>query len=386
MTFFDQEAGAPVEADERLQADERLEGDEEYIELRPEASPWRRALAVLVVLAVLVGALVAGGLWWYRRQVDPPGSPGAAVPVVISKGSSTSAIGNTLHDAGIISNGAVFAFYVQRKHAGPFEAGRFVLHTNSDFDSVIRVLGKGPARSIAAPTVKVNVPEGFTVAQISERLQRRVPRFTAPAITAALASGKVRSTLRPAGQTSWEGLLFPATYDVSVRTDLAALLEQMAAKTETVSRAAGIDAQAAVVAQMYGIKLTPYQALIVASLIQEEAGSATEAPMVATVIYNRLRKGLPLGIDATSRYLAESTGTPIDFTSTSPYNTRRQVGLPPTPIAAPGQFAIQAALHPADGRWLYYVLTEPGKHTFAVTNDEFLRAKRECEAKNLGCG
>jgi UPF0755 protein len=136
--------------------------------------------------------------------------------------------------------------------------------------------------------------------------------------------------------------------------------------------------------------LTPYEILIVASLIEEETKIDEERPMVARVIYNRLRDGIPLGIDATSRYEAELAGRDrgdIDFESDSPYNTRRVAGLPPTPIAAPGRASIAAALNPAEGPWIYYVLEdEAGNHFFTDSDSEFLAAKDRCREAGLGCG
>jgi UPF0755 protein len=136
--------------------------------------------------------------------------------------------------------------------------------------------------------------------------------------------------------------------------------------------------------------LTPYEILIVASLIEEETKIDEERPMVARVIYNRLREGIPLGIDATSRYEAELAGrdrSELDFESDSPYNTRRIAGLPPTPIAAPGRASIEAALNPAEGPWIYYVLEdEAGNHFFTDSDSEFLAAKARCRDAGLGCG
>ena len=108
------------------------------------------------------------------------------------------------------------------------------------------------------------------------------------------------------------------------------------------------------------------------------------------MIYNRLSQGIPLGIDATSRYEAELAGRDredIDFESDSPYNTRRIAGLPPTPIASPGRASIEAALNPADGPWIYYVLEDAeGNHFFTDSNSEFLAAKERCREAGLGCG
>ena len=120
---------------------------------------------------------------------------------------------------------------------------------------------------------------------------------------------------------------------------------------------------------------------------QAEAGNVEEAPQIATVIYNRLSQGMPLGIDAVDRYGAELAGTSVVFNDASlPYNTRRRAGLPPTPISAPGDFAIAAALQPASGPWMYYVLESERQHVFVVTDSEFQAAKRACIERNLGCG
>lgn len=391
MTTSDQDdprsapAPAPLTAppERRRRRLRRHPESEEFVEVKPDASPLRKLIAILLVFGVVIGALVGGAYWWYRRQVNPPGPPGRAVAVVISSGTSTSGIANQLEHDGIIGNKTVFTFYVRRKKAGPFEAGRFMLRKNSDFDSVIRVLERGP---VAPQFVRVNIPEGLTVAEIAAKLHAGVPRFSAAEVFQILASSGLPSSLRPQPKGSWEGLLFPASYDIGSKTGLTTVLSQMAAKMDDVTQAEGIGPASAAVAKAYGIRLTPYQALIVASLVQREAGSAEEAPKVATVIYNRLHQNIALGIDATSRFLAQKTKTKLDFSSPSPFNTRRRKGLPPTPIAAPSQASIHAALHPATGPWIYYVLTAPGKHTFAVTTEQFLAAKRICEAKHLGCG
>lgn len=351
--------------------------------MRAAPGPGRKLIGILLVFGIVAGVAIGGGYSWYRRQVDPPGPPGSAVSVVIPKGTSTSGIGDVLENAGVISNSMVFTFYVKRKKAGPFEAGRFVVRKHSDFDSVIRVLRRGP---VPPRLTRVTIPEGLTLSELEVKLHDAVPRFGPDDVRQALAAGRVVSPLRPGPRGSWEGLLFPASYDVGARTDLVTVLSQMAKKMDDVTRAEGIGARAFAIAQRYRIPITPYQLLIVASMIQKEAGSAEEAPRIATVIYNRLQQGIPLGVDATSRYLAGVTGQKVDFTSTSPYNTRRQKGIPPTPIAAPGRYAIHAALNPADGPWLYYVLSAPRKHVFVVTNAEFLRAKEICKAKALGCG
>jgi UPF0755 protein len=160
----------------------------------------------------------------------------------------------------------------------------------------------------------------------------------------------------------------------------------MVAQFDAVATQIGLNEGAAA----YG--LAPYQIVIIASLIEREAKIPEDQAKIARVIYNRLGAGMPLGIDAALCYQRPK---PCQLTTTeleqdSPYNLRVNTGLPPTPIAAPGAGALQAALHPADGDWLYYVLdpnaATPGGHFFTSDYDEFLQVKEACEAAGLGCG
>jgi UPF0755 protein len=196
--------------------------------------------------------------------------------------------------------------------------------------------------------------------------------------------GQIRSTYQPAGSTSSEGIFFPDTYEVERDATPQQVLELMVSQLDTTMG----DLQVESAQQTF--HLTPYEILITASLIEEETKVPEERAMVARVIYNRLKQGIPLGIDATSRYEAEITRgdrSKVDFTSTSPYNTRKVKGLPPTPIASPGKASIEAALHPADGPWTYYVLKDAqGHHTFTDSPSEFAAAKRRCHDAGLGCG
>jgi UPF0755 protein len=124
--------------------------------------------------------------------------------------------------------------------------------------------------------------------------------------------------------------------------------------------------------------ITPYDALIVASLVEAEAKVPEDRPKIARVIYNRLAQGMTLGIDATVLYALQERGdtlTQSDLATDSPYNTRVNRGLPPTPINSPGQASLEAALAPADGDWLYYVLTDAdGHHYFTNSFSDFQRA------------
>jgi UPF0755 protein len=199
-----------------------------------------------------------------------------------------------------------------------------------------------------------------------------------------LASGQVSSAVLGAKLPSTEGILFPETYKVDAKDDAKAVLQRMVSQLDSTMK--GLDVDSA----QSRLGLTPYQVLVVASLIEEETKVDEERAKVARVIYNRLEQGIPLGVDATSRYeaiLAGRSRDDLDFDSDSPYNTRKQAGLPPTPIASPGRASIEAALHPADGPWIYYVLENAdGHHFFTDSSREFINAKTRCHDQGLGCG
>jgi UPF0755 protein len=133
-----------------------------------------------------------------------------------------------------------------------------------------------------------------------------------------------------------------------------------------------------------------YDIVIVASMIQSETLLDEERADVAQVIYNRLAQGIPLGIDATIAYGLQKNGndlTVTDLQTPGPYNTRTQAGLPPTPISAPGEASLEAALAPTTGDLLYYVLeSQDGRHFFTASYEEFMAARQRCADAGLGCG
>jgi UPF0755 protein len=301
----------------------------------------------------------------------------------VPEGSSSSAIGDLLEREGIIASSFVWDWYLRINGGGPFQAGDYELAEDSAMGDVVDLLDAGP---LPPEVRRFTVPEGFTLEETLDRLadQDRGLGLDRAELAQLMSSGQVRSVYQPADQPSNEGILFPETYEVDPEATPLQVLQRMVGELD--STMAELDVESA----RTRFNLTPYEVLIVASLIEEESKVPEERPMVARVIYNRLRQGIPLGIDATSRYEAELAGRGrerIDFSSDSPYNTRRVRGLPPTPIASPGRASIEAALNPADGPWLYYVLEdEEGHHFFTESNSEFLEAKARCRAAGLGCG
>jgi UPF0755 protein len=235
------------------------------------------------------------------------------------------------------------------------------------------------------PVLRIIFPEGFTRAEMSDRVAavNRIAKNKRD-ITTSLSPRQYRrltskSTL-PEGFPKTdvphlEGFLFPATYEFTEDTTTQQLIDL---QLEAFSREwAKLDLDYAA-----SKNLTEYEVVIIASMVEEEVLVPKERPLVAAVIYNRLRVGLPLGIDATIRYgLNISPTEPIhvsELESDSPYNTRRFAGLPPTPISNPGLAALQAAAHPANVDYLYFIRKADCKsHFFTASESEFLNYPRD---------
>jgi UPF0755 protein len=350
----------------------------------------RGCRAVVLTFAVLLIAAGVGawfGWSWVQGEIDPEGDAGETVLVEIPDGASTSDVGHELADAGVISNATVWDWYIRFRDPGEFQAGGYRMQLNSSFTEAIDALEEG---ALPPNAILITVPEGLTLTQTLARLadpEDGVNGFTAEGLQAALADPASRSSVLPADQRSLEGTLFPESYEVEEGDNEVVVIQRMVAQLDSTLAELGIERQA------QALGLTPYQVLTVASLVEEEAGTDEDRPRVARVIYNRLAEEMPLQVDATSCYIKNEPGgcrlTETDLASESPYNTRNRQGLPPTPIASPGRASIEAALNPADGDWLYYVLdaeADDGSHVFTSDYDVFLEARQRCEAAGLGCG
>jgi UPF0755 protein len=283
-----------------------------------------------------------------------------------------------LADHGVISDATVWDWYTKLRDVPTIQAGSYRLRLNSSFDQAIDALAQNP---LPLNSLLVTVPEGLTQEQIVERLadpDKGVDGFTVEGLQAALDDPESRSQFLPSEQPELEGTLYPETYAVEDDDTETVVIQRMVAQFDEVMT----DLDAAERADALGI--TPYEAVIVASMVEREAGTVEDGPRVARVIYNRLAAGEALGIDATSCY--EKGGIPCELTTAelqeaTPYNTRVQPGLPPTPIASPGRVSIEAALAPAEGDWNWYVLDvdkDDGSSIFTNDYDEFLAAKDRC--------
>jgi UPF0755 protein len=245
-----------------------------------------------------------------------------------------------------------------------------------------------PPTETAPPLARLRVifPEGFTRREMAKRvgavrdiaIARRgvTPRLTAAAYLRASAAATPPAAFRKErGRRSIEGFLFPATYEFTKLTTARELVSDQLAHFR--KQWAKVDLRFA-----SSKNLTPYDVLVIASMVEKETAAPEERRLVAAVIYNRLRLGMTLGIDATIRYGRDVPGTePLrqsDLESDDPYNTRLRQGLPPTPIANPGLASMQAAANPARVDFLYFVRKRDGVHHFFTASEpEFCRKSLE---------
>lgn len=350
------------------------------------SSPWFRAVRALIAVALITFVCFTAYNEirdWFDRQLDPPGEQGEAIEFVVPSGATTAAIGQLLQEAGVVPNSTFFRYYARWKGEENFQAGEYLMPLNSSAQEAIDVLNAGPKPQVFA---RFQVREGLWMSEILAAIASQLDNITVSDLEAVLRSGQLTPRYRPDGTTSYEGLLFPDTYEVNADASPFEVLQKMADEFSRVTGSLGYGASENL------LNLSPYEVVIVASLIEAETRVESERPLVASVIYNRLREGIALGIDATCLYGAASrdpavlTRELLDDTE-NPYACRGRRGLPPTPINAPGEASLEAALNPAETDFLYYVLTDPdGSHTFAETEEEFFAAKAICEELGLGCG
>lgn len=354
----------------------------EYVVLPPATAGGRRLVAVGGVVVAAVGVLVLVGVLWATRQMNPSGGAGATVAeVVVPRGSSTDAISRILGDAGVVTSPRMFRWYTSWQKAGPWEAGRYVaFRRNSSFADAVKVLDAGP---VAANANTVRITEGKRLNDALAVIARQMPNVTLEQLVGALQSGAVTSKFKPPEVTNWEGFLFPDTYEFAADTPAVEILQTMVTKMDSVLTALGYDKAQALQGR------SAYELVTTASLVEREAGAPPdERGKVARVIYNRLDAGEPVGIDAANLYgLGRASGslTKADLAVDSPYNVRRNKGLPPTPISLPGRASLDAAINPPAGNWKYYVLTskDPPIHLFTASYTEFQQAKADAQARGV---
>ena len=324
------------------------------------------ALAVLVILALAAGI----GIGAVRAYLSP-GEVGAEVKVTIPEGSSLKQIAAILAEKGVVEHANLFVYQVKNDgYEDDLKPGTYALHVNEPHDDLVTLLLKGTM----APTIDVTLPEGLTIDEQAQLIAEAVPGFDAKqyARIATDDPPAVKVEGYKTG-TTLEGLLFPATYEVREKIKPRAFVDlQLAALGDNLDR---VD-----MTRAHKANLTEYDVLIIASLIEGEARVADERELVAAVIWNRLRAGMLLQIDAAIQYALGERKPELtydDYKVESPYNVYKYAGLTPTPINSPGLAAMRAAANPARVDYLYYVARADGsgRHYWSSDYDQFLRDK-----------
>ena len=327
--------------------------------------PWLSfALAVVAIGAIGVSLLSRGG----SAADDYQGQGVGSVVVDIPAGASLTQIAATLVKADVIASARPFVD-VANADTRTISPGRYSLRTRMEPRSASQLMLDPASRSGS----RLVIAEGTRLRTIVTKASE-ASGIPASEFRAALTRPEAIDLPAAAGGNP-EGWLFPATYDLAPDTTATSLLRAMTARFQKASDTLDLPARA----KARG--LTPEQVVTIASLIEAEV-SPSDYAKVSRVIVNRLAKGMKLQFDSTVNYALGTNDLELsdsDLAVDSPYNTYLVKGLPPGPISSPGEAALDAALSPAVGPWLYFVTTDPKARTteFATTYDEFIALKRK---------
>jgi UPF0755 protein len=349
---------------------ERNQAAEERVDAEQVASEPKRRHSWRARILVVLALVLAAALIWFLVELFQPfhGSGHGSVTVRIPAHSSSSQVGDLLERDGVVSSSFFFdARATLAGDRGKLLPGTYHLRYDMSYGDVLKALTTAPK---AAPVRGVTIVPGRTRAEINARLREEDVHGSYLAETRHSPLLNPAKYGAPRKTPSLEGFLFPDTYQVRVPVSIAALvsdqLKEFRKEFATVNLAYARSKQ-----------LTPYDVLIIASMVEAEAETAHDRPLIASVIYNRLHDDMPLQIDATTRYATGNYTQPLtqsQLNSRSPYNTRIHKGLTPTPIDNPSLASIQAAAHPARTNFLYFVVKPcgNGEHVFASNYNQFL--------------
>jgi peptidoglycan lytic transglycosylase G len=324
----------------------------------------RRTFLRIALGAALLFAVFA--VWFLVSLFQPfKGDGEGEVRVQIPTGATVTQIGDILEENDVISSAFFFRTRVTLGgDRGDLKPGSYKLKQDMSYGAAIDALSEGPPKDI----VTVTIPEGRSRAEITPIAKQA--GLAGDYEDASVSSPAIDlRDYKAGGAQDLEGFLFPATYELKSGAEAKDLVSKQLAAFEK---------QFDTVDMRYARSknLTPYDVLIIASMVEREASVDKDRPLIASVIYNRLKAGIPLGIDATIRFSTGNWTEPLkvsELESTSPYNTRTNAGLPPGPIGNPGLESIEAAAHPAKSDYLFFVVKPcgEGEHVFAETDAQF---------------
>ena len=350
-------------------------------ERKSEVKMVRKIVAIIAIVFVLIIGVV--GLFGYNyvkgalKPLDPNATKTIAVEVPI--GSSLSSISTLLEKKGVIKDARVFKYYAKFKNESQFQAGNYDLTQAMTFDELIESLKTG--KVYRKPVFTMTVPEGLTLEQIGKVIEKKTP-YTQKEfmdlvtsdtfvqqmmanypelVTEAVLADNIRYDL--------EGYLYPATYSYyEEKPSLQAIVEEMVAAMNNV-----VKNYSDVLAEK---QMSVHQLLTFASLLEEEATAQTDRETIASVFYNRINEGMPLQTDPTVLYALGDHKDRVlyeDLEVDNAYNTYKNKGLPPGPIAGAGKTSIEASLNPSQTDYFYFLADKEGVNHFSKTYDEHLQ-------------
>lgn len=316
----------------------------------------------LLFLGVLAAGLTAFIVYDY---VTSPGQKGAAVEVIVQPGATGRDIGRLLEEHDLVEHEGFFRLAMQVDRANKnIKHGAYELYKGLSALELLHLLQEGPSRHLLANQVRVTIPEGLSIQQTADLLKlgdTYIEAATSPELIAQL--GIEADNL--------EGFLMPNTYFFDEQPKAQELVERMVEQFEK-------EYDALLKTHPGARHLDKRYIVTVASIVERETPAAEERPIVAQVIYNRLKKEIPLQMDSTLQFALNKYGERMlyaDVETESPYNTYMNRGLPPGPICSPSVSSLNASMAPADVAYLYFVSNADGHtHTFSKTLDEHNRA------------
>lgn len=332
---------------------------------------------IFILAAVAIVAAIGTSYSLYSSLTTAHAHEKANQFIVIEKGSTPLAIVDKLAAEGIIASPFATKAYLRTiGDASKLQAGEYQFDSPITPLQVLKELEKGETQ-----TIKLTIPEGFTRFDIAKRVVEKFPQdppVTEQQVLLLMEDTSLIHDMAPEAR-NLEGYMYPSTYSLPRESNPADIIKTMVEQFRKVWKPEW-NASAKAVGR------TPHEIVTIASLIETESGVESERPTVSSVIYNRLAKSIPLGIDQTVVYIAkmqnrwEGTINRSDLDADSPYNTRKYGGIPPGPISSVSESAITAALNPAKTDYLYYVRNvqlDDGSHWFYASAAEFERGKAE---------
>jgi len=388
-----------MEQQEQLRQEEERE-EAVSLKLSRSSKRWMAFWTFFAIICLLGGA--AGGVLLYVADALAPVEPaGQEVRFTIPKGVSSGRIARILEENGIIKDGTVFHYYLKYKNEGShFQAGEYAMKPGITVHEIIRMLNNG--ETVEPETIRFTLAEGLTVEQMAERLAELgaadKQEFLDLAANPDKLAAKDGMNIPPfvsqipdseAYKYRLEGYLFPETYEMKAESTANEIVLRLLQETANKLRQLPEGWEE----QMSKLGVSFHELMTIASLIEREVVLDEERPIVAGIIYNRLARKMNLEIDATVQYALPEHKERLlekDLEVDSPYNTYRNPGLPPGPIASPGLASIRAALYPEETKYLFYVTKKDGSnaHLFAETFRQHQRniAESSRMAKESGSG